>query len=213
MVILSVLKRCRQVQKLVGSQSWDLILFVPQLLKKHRIFDVETWHRFQQISKGLGIDVAESNDLADVHKQQVSGSVLWPFFMSPLPTLHSSCYFTCFSTCLTCLVISGLFVSVPGCCDEADLSCFVGSATFTSLQFSCVSWVLPVIGPHFLPGSFWPSSRSWAMMPLDVRGDVFWHIFLLSELGVGSTKALHHHCRLLRWRTRDPRGDGFPLSD
>lgn len=80
MVILSVLKRCRQVQKLVGSQSWDLILFVPQLLKKHRIFDVETWHRFQQISKGLGIDVAESNDLADVHKQQVSGSVLWPFF-------------------------------------------------------------------------------------------------------------------------------------
>lgn len=146
MVILSVLKRCRQVQKLVGSQSWDLILFVPQLLKKHRIFDVETWHRFQQISKGLGIDVAESNDLADVHKQQVSGSVLWPFFMSPLPTLHSSCYFTCFSTCLTCLVISGLFVSVPGCCDEADLSCFVGSATFTSLQFSCVSWVLPVIG-------------------------------------------------------------------
>ena len=29
------------------------------------------------------------------------------------------------------LVISGLFV--PGCCDEADLSCFLGSATFISL--------------------------------------------------------------------------------
>ena len=40
-----------------------------------------------------------------------------------------------------------LYLFVPGCCDEADLSCFVGSATVTSLlQISCVSWVLPVIG-------------------------------------------------------------------
>mmetsp|Transcript_33713 Transcript_33713/g.72774 ORF Transcript_33713/g.72774 Transcript_33713/m.72774 type:complete len:592 (+) Transcript_33713:2-1777(+) len=36
----------KEVQKLVGSQSWDLIIF------------------------GLGIDLPESSDLADVHKQQ-----------------------------------------------------------------------------------------------------------------------------------------------
>ena len=78
-----------EVQKLVGSQSWDLIIFAAQLWNlchtggfprgihgnswesmgnpKSTCFDMN----FDVQTEGLGIDLPESSDLADVHKQQV----------------------------------------------------------------------------------------------------------------------------------------------
>ena len=48
----------KEVQKLVGSQAWDLIIFA------------------------LGVDVAESSDLAEVHKQQASWSLCSQIYFS-----------------------------------------------------------------------------------------------------------------------------------